>query len=95
MEKMPSPADRAWGPMAVLALVIREMEDEIKRLAAENEALLEDLCEYAGCDTCVNRYCEHDHEKCSGECLICLEDCPCIGCANLEKWKWRGGAENV
>jgi len=68
--------------------VLSDLLDEVKRLTAERDALLEESKLFGNCKTCI--HCDIERYPLSGYCE--LGGC-CGGCETAveeEAWKWRG-----
>ena len=80
--------------------VIRKTVDTIEVLAAELDAMLEELRRYEDCDTCAHAKvlcdCPDDAYGCS-DCIYrnLRSDCYCKDCDSGSKWEWRGQRKEV
>ena len=78
--------------------ILRATADLIERLTAENakaeaerDALIEQIKERHDCLDCKhNDFCEFDGAI-FFDCMNCAtKNCPCAGCCDYSRWKWRG-----
>lgn len=67
--------------------IVRQLREELARMAAERDAAVADLKTMCDCDYCENDCVNTEEDTCE----FCeVKNCSCRGCIDGRNWTWRG-----